>query len=63
MRFSGSLVVWVVSWWVWLLVILAFPLVIWMVVFGLNPMKEYWASFWGPSIDSGGKHFHIWFGV
>jgi hypothetical protein len=52
MRFSGSLVVWVVSWWVLLLVIFALPFVIWIVVFGLNPMKEYWASFWGPSIDS-----------
>jgi hypothetical protein len=23
-----------------------------MVVLGSNPKNEYWASFWGPSIDS-----------
>ena len=49
---SGSLVVSVVVFWVLLLVILAFPAVIWMVVLGSKPMKEYWASFSGPSMDS-----------
>ena len=52
MSINGSLVVSVVTWWVWWLIIFAFPLVTWMVVFGLNPMNEYWASFWGPSMDS-----------
>jgi hypothetical protein len=51
-RCSGSLVVSViVSWLLWL-VICAFPFVIWMVVFGSKPMNEYWASFFGPSMDS-----------
>ena len=58
MSVKGSLVVSVVTWWVWLLVIFAFPLVNWMVVFGLNPMNEYWASFWGPSMDS--NRYVVW---
>lgn len=50
--FKGSFVVSVVILLVWLSLIFAFPLVTWIVVFGLNPMKEYWANFWGPSMDS-----------
>jgi ABC-type polysaccharide transport system permease subunit len=28
------------------------PFLVWMVIFGSNPMNEYWASFSGPSMDS-----------
>jgi hypothetical protein len=32
--------------------VIASPFFIWIVTFGLNPMNEYCASFFGPSIDS-----------
>jgi hypothetical protein len=58
MTSSGFLVACVVVFCVWLLVILALPLLIWMVVFGLKPMNEYCASFCGPSMDS--RRYAFW---
>lgn len=52
MSLRGSLVDSVVVWLVWLSVIFALPSVICRVVLGLKPMKLYWVSFWGPSMDS-----------
>ena len=34
------------------LVMVTVPFLAVMVIFGSNPKNEYWASFWGPSIDS-----------
>jgi hypothetical protein len=45
-------VCWVVVWWVVLSVMVRVPFLAVRVVFGLNPMKEYLASFCGPSMDS-----------
>jgi len=50
--FNGSLVVSVVISWVLLWIIFAFPAIIRTVVLGAKPMKEYCASFSGPSMDS-----------
>jgi hypothetical protein len=52
MSWSGSLVFCaavspVLSFLIW-----AFLFLVWMVIFGSNPMNEYCASFLGPSIDS-----------
>ena len=52
MIFSGSLVFSVVvspflSFLIW-----AFLFLVWRIIFGSNPMNEYCASFFGPSIDS-----------
>ena len=52
MSCSGSLVFRVVvssflSFLIW-----AFLFLVWIVIFGSNPMNEYCASFFGPSIDS-----------
>ena len=55
---KGSLVVSVVTLLVWASLILAFPFVTCIVVLGLNPMKEYWANFCGPSIDS--RRYAFW---
>ena len=49
---NGSLVCWIVVWPVLVLVIVTLPFLAVMVVLGLNPKNEYWASFWGPSMDS-----------
>jgi hypothetical protein len=32
----------------------------WIVVVGEKPMKEYWASFFGPSMDSK-KYAFLWY--
>ena len=48
----GSLVCLViVSLFLWFVTVTSWFFV-WMVIFGSNPMNEYWASFSGPSIDS-----------
>jgi hypothetical protein len=52
MTLNGSLVCWVVVWPVLVLVIVTLPFLAVIVVLGLNPKNEYWASFWGPSMDS-----------
>jgi hypothetical protein len=41
-----------VVWLVLLFVMVAFPFLAVIVIFGSNPKNEYWASFWGPSMDS-----------
>ena len=52
MILKGSLVCWVVVWRVLLFVMVTVPFLAVIVIFWLNPKNEYWASFWGPSIDS-----------
>ena len=52
MSCSGSFVFCVVVWPVLWFLIWAFLFLVWMVIFGSNPMNEYCASFFGPSIDS-----------
>jgi hypothetical protein len=51
-RFSGSVVFCLVFLPVVLLFMVACPFLICMVVDGEKPMNEYWASFFGPSMDS-----------
>jgi hypothetical protein len=52
MSCSGSFVFSVVVSPVLSFLILDFLFLVWMVIFGSNPMNEYCASFSGPSIDS-----------
>jgi hypothetical protein len=49
---KGALVCLVVALPVSVLVIVTVPFLAVMVVFGSKPKNEYWASFWGPSMDS-----------
>jgi hypothetical protein len=55
---SGLLVFWVVTFLVLWFVIVACPFFVWIVMVGLKPMKEYWAIFCGPLIDS--KRYAVW---
>ncbi len=49
---SGSLVFCMVVSPVLSFLIWTFSFLVWTVIFGLNPINEYCASFFGPSIDS-----------
>lgn len=52
MILKGLLVWWVVVLLVLVLVVVVLPFFVVMVVLGSKPMKLYWVSFWGPSMDS-----------